>query len=479
MILNKSLLGLIVCFVFSIQGLFGQVSLELEKQFIGHQGPVEYVAFTLNGSKVVTAGHDGKIIIWNLQTGQVLKTIKAHQGIINMVDFSSDGSLMASASDDGTVKIWDISSGRLINTFANAQPNALFKEAYFVTFSPDGRSVYFGGKNKKIRFAGIRDANAKIIFESDYNITSGILSPDSRYLVFGTAYKVAFMRLDNQQVIRSTDKSGAFVNDIAFTPAADKMAVWCEDGKIMVWSYPGLKLLSQFKAGAKGYSHIDFSHDGKHIVSGNSGSIFNVWNIDSKRSLHIGQEHRQAVKAFHFSPNGKYLLTGAYDGLAQLYKFKTGVFTPPPKPKTDPPLTPMPRGEPEPPKEVKIEYSSKNIATKINNRNIDAVANIRAVSDTISIRVWDDEEEDGDIISLYFNDKLILDKYSLVKKSKEIILKLEPNSINSLILYAHNVGSNPPNTAALMINNGEIDRKVKLSSTMKSSEAINIMYYPK
>ncbi len=92
------------------------------------------------------------------------------------------------------------------------------------------------------------------------------------------------------------------------------------------------------------------------------------------------------------------------------------------------------------------------------------------------VSIWDDENEDGDVVSVFFNDKCILATYELKNAKKELIINVPPNQVNKLLMYAHNVGERPPNTAALSINDGGKERRIKLTSDLRASEAVNIIY---
>ncbi len=93
----------------------------------------------------------------------------------------------------------------------------------------------------------------------------------------------------------------------------------------------------------------------------------------------------------------------------------------------------------------------------------------------VKIRVSDYNKVDGDVISLKFGDKWILTEYKLKKEPHEIEITLTGFSSN-LIMFANNVGSVPPNTASIVIDDGLTERVIKLKSDLESSEAIAIQY---
>lgn len=128
--------------------------------------------------------------------------------------------------------------------------------------------------------------------------------------------------------------------------------------------------------------------------------------------------------------------------------------------------------------EKKVE---KNIDTK-KERNDESIkrktVNIKKCtvkSYKITIQIWDNNKEDGDVVSLKLNNDWILTNFPLKKEKHTIQLSLK-KQVNTLLLFAENLGSIPPNTAAISINDNVLVKTFILNSDMKSSEAIKIDY---
>ena len=47
--------------------------------------------------------------MWDASTGVILRELNGHTNIVNSVAFSSNGTQIVSGSDDNSVRIWDIS----------------------------------------------------------------------------------------------------------------------------------------------------------------------------------------------------------------------------------------------------------------------------------------------------------------------------------------------------------------------------------
>lgn len=117
------------------------------------------------------------------------------------------------------------------------------------------------------------------------------------------------------------------------------------------------------------------------------------------------------------------------------------------------------------------EHSSRN---EFEGRKISYVKELSFTNENISVSLWDHGRQDGDIVSIYLNGKTVVSKYNLTYKKKKVNFKLDPDKINELFLYAHNLGTAPPNTVSIQLTDGSTSEKIILNSDLKSCEAVQI-----
>ncbi|MCL2801340.1 MAG: WD40 repeat domain-containing protein [Treponema sp.] len=84
--------------------------------FMGDE--VNSVSFNNNTSLIVSGYGNGTIGLWDVLTGELVKSFSGHEDSVNTVVFSPDESQILSSSSDGTIRLWDVSSGNLIRTMA-------------------------------------------------------------------------------------------------------------------------------------------------------------------------------------------------------------------------------------------------------------------------------------------------------------------------------------------------------------------------
>lgn len=95
---------------------------------------------------------------------------------------------------------------------------------------------------------------------------------------------------------------------------------------------------------------------------------------------------------------------------------------------------------------------------------------------TITLSVYDSKKIDGDTISLYFNGEALLKNFPLSNIPWKTTLTLTPGASNDLVLFAHNLGSIPPNTATLKIIENGNAHIVNLNSDLENCDRLSLRW---
>jgi len=106
-----------------------------------------HVYFSADGSHLITAGVDGVVRIWELETGQQVQEINADQNILQGSSVSHDGTIIATAASGSDVRLWDYQSGERLLTVEGAREGVILAK-----FTPDGQQLVTSGYDGDVRF---------------------------------------------------------------------------------------------------------------------------------------------------------------------------------------------------------------------------------------------------------------------------------------------------------------------------------------
>ena len=146
----------------------------------GHTSYVSSVAFSSDGTRIVSGSWDKSVRIWDASTGALLTMLNGHTSYVSSVAFSSDGTRIVSGSWDKSVCIWDASTGALLMML-----NVHTDDVSSVAFSSDGTRIVSGSWDKSVR---IWDASTGALLtmlngHTD-DVTSVTFSSDNTHIVF-------------------------------------------------------------------------------------------------------------------------------------------------------------------------------------------------------------------------------------------------------------------------------------------------------
>ncbi|MFZ9718587.1 MAG: hypothetical protein ACO3BD_04455 [Chitinophagaceae bacterium] len=119
-----------------------------------------------------------------------------------------------------------------------------------------------------------------------------------------------------------------------------------------------------------------------------------------------------------------------------------------------------------------VSDADKAMKKEIEKRENQRYETITLTSPDIEISLYDNAEVDGDIVTVLFNDVVVVSKQPLSKTPIVRKLRAETGKENLLVMYAENMGRIPPNTAFMRIKNGDQLYKVLLSADEKKNATV-------
>jgi hypothetical protein len=97
-------------------------------------------------------------------------------------------------------------------------------------------------------------------------------------------------------------------------------------------------------------------------------------------------------------------------------------------------------------------------------------------TDTVRITLYDNGEIDGDSVSLYLNNELLLQHYRLTAEAKVLLVPIDKSlPVNRLVLFAENLGTLPPNTALMEVTVHGKTYELFLSTDYKKNASVEFL----
>jgi WD40 repeat protein len=286
-----------------------------------HRDPdyVNAAQFSLDGTRVVTAGRDGTAAVWSATTGGDLFRLAGHSDELNSAEFSSDGTKILTASSDHTARIWDATMGTNLPVTGDLIPSG--------TFSPDGRWIAVANERGEIQiFDRSTPSERRQLRGGTEAIPQVSFSPDSRRLVAsswdGKARVFDLTRPGQDPLVLSGHTGDVIAAE--FGPKGDRVVTSSIDGTARIWTLGAANPSSRIVAVEPSHallSSAGFSPDGRRIVTASFDGTARVWDANARRPRLVRTIglHRGGVIDASFSPDGRWILTTSFDKTAMLW----------------------------------------------------------------------------------------------------------------------------------------------------------------
>lgn len=282
----------------------------------GHSGAVGSLTLAEQGKLLVSASSDGSFKIWDIASGELVRTLTAGDGVARAI--SASGSSMVAVGNDGNAAIWNLDSGER-QRLLRGNDGPLRAVAYgagiddFVTAGQDNR-VRLWNDNRGERWS--LGGHTNTVLAVDYR-------NDKRLIASGGADKtVRLWDSRRRRLIRSYVGHTDDVSAVALSPSADIIASGSFDKTVILWSADTDRKLRQLAGHLDRVTDIAFSPGGGMLASASEDGTVKLWNVATGELLATYVGHSEAVRAVRFLADGKSIASAADDGTVRLWTAK-------------------------------------------------------------------------------------------------------------------------------------------------------------
>lgn len=183
------------------------------------------VAFSLDGKRLASCGADGAIAIFDRNDSGTWRSmiIEDHADWVNAIAWSPDGTKLVSASRDKTSKVFDAVTGKLMITFNGHEQNV--SDAVFAS---DGKRIASSGDDFKVRVWTIDDAKQERDIKAARSEIAGLKSYGKNEIItFSADNLIRVHNLDDGKGVKTIDLPSQWISSL--TLSQDRQIVYFGD----------------------------------------------------------------------------------------------------------------------------------------------------------------------------------------------------------------------------------------------------------
>ncbi len=185
-----------------------------------------HVAISPDGTRATSCA-GSRVVVYDLAGKKKLHDFEGHKKTVFSANFSPDGKRIASAADDGKIHVFDTETGAVLSTIVG--PNLSMAEGLFLR---DGKSLVAVGRGGAVTLHDTASgAKLRELARLRHGVSFAELSPDERRLALASS-TIVLVDLERGGVVGELRRNGDKPYDLDFDAAGGRLAS-CAHGRIV------------------------------------------------------------------------------------------------------------------------------------------------------------------------------------------------------------------------------------------------------
>jgi WD40 repeat protein len=287
----------------------------------GHTARVGAVTVLADGSRALSGSLDKTLRLWDLATGETLRVLKGHTDWVITVVVSGDGSRALSGSRDGTLRLWDLATGETLRTLARHT-----RGVRAVAMLADGSRALSGSEDNTLRLWDLATGETLRILQGHTDWVIAVTVPaDGRRAFSGSRDgTLRLWDLTTGETLRTLTGNADWVAAAALSADGSRALSSSYNNTLRLWDLATGNSLPSLEGHTHKVTALALSADGTRALTGSEDKTLRLWDLATGEALRILKGHTSEIKAVALLPNGSYALSVPRNGEPRLWDLVTG-----------------------------------------------------------------------------------------------------------------------------------------------------------
>lgn len=282
---------------------------------LSHAHEVSVVEFAYSG-RLATGTSSGEVYLWNTDAQSKDNYFNKEKDIVLKMAFSPDGTSLVTGGKDKAIYVWDVKKGILKSKIENVTKKAITA----IAISFDGKYYAHSGLNGVVTVRQTEDNKVLQSFTvSEKGVSSLDFSHSSYLLTVGDQEgKVSIYDGEKGELTQKFVPGSGKVRAVRFSPNDRLVAVGTDDKKVYIYDlHIGMNLHTYTEHKNVVYN-LDFSPDGKFLATSGLGNHLYVHDLKTHQIV-MHEKGFYKLLSLGFSFDGKYLAIADYTKKVKVY----------------------------------------------------------------------------------------------------------------------------------------------------------------